>query len=83
MSTILQLARDLGGNQWIKYGKTYREWASAKEITLWGELNLSIFGHCLASQHRPQFLPVTEKGLKPGEGKKRGTPYARSQGCCL
>ena len=83
MSTILQLARDLGGNQWIQYDKGYREWAAAKEIRLWGELNLSIFGHCLASQYRPQFLPVSEKGPKPGEGKKRGTPYTRSQGCRL
>ena len=49
MSTILQLARDLGGNQWLQYDKVYREWAAAKGIKVWGELNLSIFGHCLVS----------------------------------
>ena len=83
MSTILQLARGLGGNQWIQYDKVYKEWAAAKEIRVWGELNLSIFGHCLSSQHRPQFLPVDDKGSRPWEGKKRGTPYSRSQGCRL
>lgn len=83
MSTILQLARDLGGNQWLQYDKVYREWAAAKEIKVWGELNLSIFGHCLASQHRAPLLPPAEKEFRPAEGKKRGTPYFRSQGCRL
>ena len=83
MSTILQLARDLGGNQWIQYDKVYREWAAAKEIKVWGELNLSIFGHCLASQYRAPLLPPAEKQFRPAEGKKRATPYSRSQGCRL
>ena len=70
MSTILQLARDLGGNQWIQYDKVYREWAAAKEIKVWGELNLSIFGHCLASQYRAPLLPPAEKEFRPAEGKR-------------
>ena len=60
MSTILQLARDLRGNQWIQYDKVYKEWAAAREIKVWEELNLSIFGHCLASQHGLPPPPVDE-----------------------
>ena len=47
---VLQLARDLGGNQWLQYDKAFREWAAAKELKLWGKLNLQIFCHCLATQ---------------------------------
>ena len=81
MVTVLQLAKDLGGNQWMQYDKVYREWATAKEIKVWGELNLSIFGRCLASQHRYQPPTVEKKVSRPGE--TRSTPYSRSQGCHL
>ena len=44
---ILQLAQDLGGRHWLVYDWEFREWAAAKGITVWGELNLSIYGRCL------------------------------------
>ena len=44
--------------------------AAAKEIKVWGELNLSIFCHCLASQHRAPLLPPAEKEFRPAAGKK-------------
>ena len=31
MNNVLQLARDLGGNQWLQYDKSFREWAAAKD----------------------------------------------------
>ena len=47
---ILQLSKDLKGSQWLKYDQSYREWAAAKGIRKWGEINFSIYGRCLASQ---------------------------------
>ena len=82
IATILQLASDLRGSQlqWIQHDKVCREWAAAKEIKVWGELNLSIFGHCLASHHRVPFLPpAADKEFGPAEGKKRSMIYSRSQ----
>ena len=45
MYNVLQLARDLEGNQWVQYDKAFREWAAAKEVRAWGKLNLPIFCH--------------------------------------
>ena len=49
---IIQLSRDLSGSQWLKYDQQFREWAAAKGIRRWGELNLTIYGRCLAA-HLP------------------------------
>ena len=49
---IIQLSRDLSGSQWLKYDQQFREWAVAKGILRWGELNLTIYGRCLAA-HLP------------------------------
>ena len=57
MFSVLQLAKDLGGSQWLHYDRSFREWAAAKNIRIWGELNLPIFCQCMASQQR--VLPVT------------------------
>ena len=32
MYNVMQLARDLGGNQWVQYDKALREWVAAKEV---------------------------------------------------
>ena len=42
MHLILQLSRDLGGTQWLRYDQEFREWAAAKGVKRWGELNLAI-----------------------------------------
>ena len=47
---VTQLSRDLGGGLWLQYDSEYREWAAAKGIRTWGELNLSIYGHCLSNR---------------------------------
>ena len=46
---VIQLAKDLKGPQWLKYDREYRLWAAAKRIKIWGELQMSIYGRCLAS----------------------------------
>ena len=46
---IIQLSRDLSGSQWLKYDQRFREWAAAKDIHRCGELNLTIYGQCLAA----------------------------------
>jgi len=45
---VIQLARDLGGRQWLVYDRDFREWAAAKQLKVWGELNLHIYGRCLS-----------------------------------
>ena len=50
MHLILQLSRDLGGIQWLRYDQEFREWAAVKGVKRWGELNLAIYGRCLSLQ---------------------------------
>lgn len=54
---ILQLFKDLGGTQWAKYDWEFREWASAKNVRIWGDINMSIYGRCLP-QLRPAAGPL-------------------------
>ena len=57
---ILQMSRDLKGSQWCQYDQSFREWAAAKHIRKWGELNFTIYGRCLATQ-QPFPLEFTAK----------------------
>ena len=50
MHLITQLSRDLGGGQWLAYDTEFREWAAAKGVRKWGELNLTIYGKCLSDR---------------------------------
>ena len=85
MATILRLAKDLGGSQWIQYNKLFREWAAAKEIKVWGELNLAIFGQCLAAQQRIKLQqqikgsPNSERPGVPLIGGHRDVAYGTSR----
>lgn len=45
---INQLSRELGGSQWLRYDTDFREWAAAKGVRKWGELNLTLYGRCLS-----------------------------------
>ena len=40
MYNVIQLERDLGGNQWVQYDIAFRKWVAAKEVRVYGELNL-------------------------------------------
>ena len=58
---ILQIAKDLGGGQWLEYDQSFREWAAARGLRKWGELNFSIYGRCLAhSQKITEQTPVSQ-----------------------
>ena len=59
---VIQLAQDLGGRQWLVYDQEFREWAAAKFIKVWGELNLSIYGRCLS---HPSTSSVDEASSTP------------------
>ena len=53
---ILQLSQDLGP-QWQKYDTEFRQWAAARNIRQWGDLNFTIYRHCLSAQQRHSVLP--------------------------
>ena len=77
MFSVLQLAKDLGGSQWLHYDKSFREWAAAKNVRSWGELNLPIFCQCMASQQRvAPFSQLLESSPKGGSSSVSGL-----QGC--
>ena len=59
---ILQMSKDLQGPQWLTYDQSFREWAAAKNIRKWGELNFTIYGRCLATQQ--PHPPVAQAKLK-------------------
>ena len=40
---IIQLHKDLGATQALKYDQDFRKWVAAKGIKKWGDLNLPIY----------------------------------------
>lgn len=72
--TLLKLAKNSWEIQWLHYDQAFREWVADREVRVWGDLNLSIFSHCLATQQgggnqaRVEMKPVS-------------SPYTRSVGC--
>lgn len=79
---VLQLSQDLGP-QWLKYDRDFREWAAAKSLRKWGDLNFPIYGQCLAAQQR-QVLPNTTPTPSKGQiqfDRKRSSPYGNSNVC--
>ena len=32
MFSVLQIAKDLGGNQWLNYDRIFKEWVAAKTL---------------------------------------------------
>lgn len=88
---INQLARELGGKQWLKYDTDYREWAAAKGIRKWGDLNLTIYGRCLAvgwgatSASPADSIDIPDKsGSRPRSGaSKRNKPSRQTSKACF
>ena len=73
---ILQLSQELGP-QWQRYDTDFRQWAAARNIRQWGDLNFTIYGHSLSSQQR---LSASPKPLHPSFiGSKR----AANQEACF
>ena len=80
---VLQLSQDLG-SQWLKHDRDFREWAAAKSLRKWGELNFPIYGQCLAAQQRqavPNAIPTPPKRQKQATDKKRFSPYSHTATC--
>ena len=76
MFSVLQLAKDLGGSQWLYYDKSFREWAAAKNVR---ELNLPIFFQCMTSQQRvAPFFQLLESGPKGGSSSVSGLRGCRA-----
>lgn len=65
---IIQMSKDLQGSQWYQYDQNFREWAAAKGIRKWGEINFTIYGRCLATQH-PHYPELPSAG--PGKQKRK------------
>ena len=68
---ILQMAKELGPTQALKYDQEFREWAAAKDIKKWGELNFPIYGRCLASSSSSNSKPISPVPLFKGAREKR------------
>ena len=85
MHLMTQLARDLGGGQWLSYDSEFREWAAAKGLRKWGELNLVIYGRCLPGRvpwnHSLPTVPHSHSAppQKPNTSNKR----PKSQKVCF
>ena len=89
---ITRLSKDLGGSRWLRYDTDYREWAAAKGVRRWGELNLTIYGRCLSFQlHVPALpagpsTPMSQKareGKRAGEKKAKAPRYSPRSGACF
>ena len=84
---INQLSRDLGGSQWMAYDTDFREWAAAKGVRKWGEINLTIYGRCLAGRmilSNPQNSPVqSDVARKSRQAIKRGAVTTPSSKVCF
>ena len=79
---VLQLSQDLGP-QWLKYDRDFQEWAAAKSLRKWGDLNFPIYGQCLAAQQRqalPNTAPIPPKGQRQID-KRRSLPYGNFNVC--
>ena len=71
---ILQLHKDLAGSQWLRYDQDYREWAAARGVKIWGDLNLAIYGRCLSYQQpsHPLKETIQRQGAYSGDKRKKG-----------
>ena len=79
MHLIQQLSRDLGGTQWLRYDQEFREWAAAKGVKRWGDLNLAIYGRCLSLQETGS-NPIT---VRRGKYSSSQIGDKRSLGACF
>lgn len=79
---ILQLYKDLAGPQWLRYDKEFREWAAARGVRKWGELNLTIYGRCLSGQQSLSVpKEVHSQGTRHIGDKRRNTGHGGEAAC--
>ena len=73
---IVQMQRDLGANKWLRYDQEFRLWAGAKKLSAWGDLNLSIYGKCIAGGgESSQPTQKSSKEHRPMERKKGSSKH--------
>ena len=80
MYLVSQISRDLKGLQWLRYDREYREWAAAKGVCVWGTLNLSVYGRCLAMPVLPPQQPALPSPSQKGSSRSKSTPR-KSKAC--
>ena len=80
MFLMVQLSWDLGVNHWLQYDKGFREWAAAKHLKVWGELNLTIYGRCLAMHQHPMLVPRSDSSNRQSE--RQAKSQGPQRGCC-
>ena len=73
MHLINQLSRDLGGGQWLSYDSEFREWAAAKGVRKWGDINMAIYGKCLSGRIAltMQLVPPTSPSIPRSSNRPR------------
>ena len=77
---INHLSRELAGKQWLKYDVEYREWAAAKGIRKWGDLNLTFYGRCLSFGARHVVAPTSSKSSSESlVARPKSVPGKRSK----
>ena len=65
---ILQMVKELSPTQTLKYDQEFREWAAAKDVKKWEELNFPIYGHCISNNCN---MPISPVHLFKGAGEKK------------
>lgn len=85
---VTQLHKDLGEARCLRYDQDFREWAAAKGVRKWGELNLTIYGRCLSIQvtsAHPRSIspPPTQRPRRAGDKRGRLSRNNPKKGACF
>ena len=81
MFQIIRLSR-ARGFKWLRYDMEYRQWAAAKNVRTWGDMNMSIYGRCLPQVMDLGLAPQSaEPGLREQEQEFRPC-YRWNNGRC-
>ena len=77
---ILQLSQELGP-QWMKYDVDFRQWAAARNVRQWGELNFTIYGHCLSAQQRLASSSSHTRPTQQSSGSRKSSNPSSKEAC--
>ena len=79
MYLITQIAKDLGGLQWYKYDREFRERAAATNTRIWGTLN----GRCLALPQSRPVSPNDRSAMKSRLTERKNRPGKQKNKACV
>ena len=77
---ILQLSQELGP-QWMKYDVDFRQWAAARNVRQWGELNFTIYGHCLSAQQSLASSSSHTRPTQQSSGSRKSSNPSSKEAC--